>query len=196
MDLSRNTSAKEKSSTIISIFFYKWWHVPIKHTANGEVWHIKHPNSTHSTNIPMLMENDSWSLHTHMYRSLLLPLTLLLHFSPLETPGQPATLMLSVLGRKGPSSMTIGDVALVTVSGPETASNSTTLDMGNGDILVTVDAIPEGEFVVTLEGTDKVSNSKFQRQSTTQMSISKVKIMVCILPSCVYIQQANVFIQS
>ncbi|KAJ4944153.1 hypothetical protein JOQ06_012698 [Pogonophryne albipinna] len=94
--------------------------------------------------------------------------------------GQPAVLMLSVLGRKGPSSMTIGDVALVTVSGPETASNSTTLDMGNGDILVTVDAIPEGEFVITLEGTDKVSNSKFQRQSTTQMSVSKVKIMAVV----------------
>ncbi|KAK1886140.1 von Willebrand factor A domain containing protein 7 [Dissostichus eleginoides] len=94
--------------------------------------------------------------------------------------GQPATLMLSVLGRKGPSSMTIGDVALVTVSGPETASSSTTLDMGNGDILVTVDAIPDGEFVVTLEGTDKVSNSKFQRQSTTQMSMSKVKIMAVV----------------
>ncbi|KAF3851973.1 hypothetical protein F7725_005328 [Dissostichus mawsoni] len=98
----------------------------------------------------------------------------------LKVTGQPATLMLSVLGRKGPSSMTIGDVSLVTVSGPETASSSTTLDMGNGDILVTVDAIPEGEFVVTLEGTDKVSNSKFQRQSTTQMSISKVKIMAVV----------------
>ncbi|KAK5866386.1 hypothetical protein PBY51_020582 [Eleginops maclovinus] len=94
--------------------------------------------------------------------------------------GQPATLMLSVLGRNGPSSITIGDVSLVTVSGPETASNSTTSDMGNGDILVTVDVIPEGEFVVSLEGTDKVSNSNFQRQSTTQMSISKVHIMAVV----------------
>ncbi|XP_044046128.1 von Willebrand factor A domain-containing protein 7 [Siniperca chuatsi] len=90
--------------------------------------------------------------------------------------GQPATLMLSVMGRKGSSSMTVGDVGLVTVSGPETLSNSTMTDMGNGDILVTVDAVPEGEFVVILKGTDKVSNSEFQRQSTTQMSVSKVKI--------------------
>lgn len=93
-------------------------------------------------------------------------------------PGQPATLMLSVMGRKGPSSMTVGDVGLVTVSGPETVSNGTTTDMGNGDILVTVDAVPEGEFVIILKGTDKVSKSEFQRQSTTQMSVSKVNIQV------------------
>ncbi|KAL6110588.1 uncharacterized protein ACO6RY_19639 [Pungitius sinensis] len=90
--------------------------------------------------------------------------------------GQPAILMLSVIGRKGSSSVTVGDVSLVTVSGPETVRNSTTTDMGNGDILVTVDAVPEGEFVVSLKGTDNVSGSSFQRQSTTQMSVSKVNI--------------------
>ncbi|KAL6110554.1 uncharacterized protein ACO6RY_19613 [Pungitius sinensis] len=90
--------------------------------------------------------------------------------------GQPAILMLSVIGRKGSSSVTVGDVSLVTVSGPETVRNSTTTDMGNGDILVTVDAVPEGEFVVSLKGTDNVSGSGFQRQSTTQMSVSKVNI--------------------
>ncbi|XP_040042128.2 von Willebrand factor A domain-containing protein 7-like isoform X4 [Gasterosteus aculeatus] len=90
--------------------------------------------------------------------------------------GQPAILMLSVIGRKGPSSVTLGDVSLVTVSGPETVRNSTITDMGNGDVLVTVDAVPEGEFVVSLKGTDKVSGSDFQRQSTTQMSVSKVNI--------------------
>ncbi|XP_074484871.1 von Willebrand factor A domain-containing protein 7-like isoform X2 [Sebastes fasciatus] len=94
--------------------------------------------------------------------------------------GQPATLMLTVMGRKGPSSMTIGDVALVTVSGPETVRNSTTTDMGNGDILVTVDAVPEGEFVIMLKGTDKVSDSEFQRQSTTQMSVSNVNIQAVV----------------
>ncbi|XP_054461153.1 von Willebrand factor A domain-containing protein 7-like [Anoplopoma fimbria] len=94
--------------------------------------------------------------------------------------GQPATLMLSVMGRKGPSSMTIGFVALVTVSGPETVRNSTTSDMGNGDILVTVDDVPDGEFVVILKGTDKVSGSEFQRQSTTQMSVSKVNIQAVV----------------
>ena len=102
-------------------------------------------------------------------------------FLPAGNPGQPATLMLSVMGRKGPSSLTIGDVGLVTVSSPETVSNSTTTDMGNGDILVTVDAVPEGEFVVILSGTDKLSNSEFQRQSTTQMSVSKVNIQVGLL---------------
>ncbi|XP_053190732.1 von Willebrand factor A domain-containing protein 7-like [Scomber japonicus] len=93
--------------------------------------------------------------------------------------GQPANLMLSVMGRKGTSSITIGEVGLVTVSGTEAVSNGTT-DIGNGDILVTVDAVPEGEFVVILKGTDKESNSTFQRQSTTQMSVSKVIIQAMV----------------
>ncbi|XP_022595629.1 von Willebrand factor A domain-containing protein 7-like [Seriola dumerili] len=94
--------------------------------------------------------------------------------------GQPATLMLSVMGRKGPSSMSVGNIGLVTVSGPEVVSNGTMTDMGSGDILVTVDMVPEGEFVVILKGTDKVSNSEFQRQSTTQMSVSKVNIQAVV----------------
>ena len=88
--------------------------------------------------------------------------------------------MLSVMGRKGTSSITIGEVGLVTVSGTEAVSNGSTTDMGNGDILVTVDAVPEGEFVVILKGTDKESNSEFQRQSTTQMSVSTVNIQVSL----------------
>ncbi|KAG8015079.1 von Willebrand factor A domain-containing protein 7, partial [Nibea albiflora] len=94
--------------------------------------------------------------------------------------GQPATLMLSVMGRKGPSSMAIGEIGLVPVSGSESASNGKTTDMGNGEILVTVDAVPSGEFVVLLKGTDKLSNSQFQRQSTTQMSVSKVYILAVV----------------
>lgn len=105
---------------------------------------------------------------------------MLLHFC-FGYPGEPSTLMLSVMGRKGPSSMTIKDVGLVTVSGPESVSFGTTTDMGNGDILVTVDGVPEGEFVVILRGTDKLSNSEFQRQSNTQMSVSKVNIQVSFL---------------
>ncbi|XP_059184933.1 von Willebrand factor A domain-containing protein 7 [Centropristis striata] len=97
--------------------------------------------------------------------------------------GQAATLMLTVMGRKGPSLMTIEDVALVTVSGPETHSNGTTTDMGNGNILVTVDSVPEGEFVVLLKGTDKESKSDFQRQSTTQISVSKVNIQAGVAGS-------------
>nr|XP_020451861.1 von Willebrand factor A domain-containing protein 7-like [Monopterus albus] len=90
--------------------------------------------------------------------------------------GQPATLMISVIGQRGPSSVTVGNIGLAVVSGPESVSNSTMTDMGNGDILVTIDVVPEGEFVVALKGTDKVSKSEFQRQSTTQMSVSKVNI--------------------
>lgn len=93
---------------------------------------------------------------------------------------QSATLMLSVMGRKGPSSMTFGDVGLVTVSGPEAVRNGAITDMGNGHILVTVDEVPEGEFVVILKGTDKKSDSTFQRQSTTQMSVSKVNIQALV----------------
>lgn len=89
--------------------------------------------------------------------------------------------MLLVMGSKGPSSVTIKDVGLVTVSGPETFSNGTTTDLGNGAILVTIDEVPEGEFVVILRGTDKVSNSEFQRQSNTQMSVSKLNIQVSFI---------------
>ncbi|XP_074519703.1 von Willebrand factor A domain-containing protein 7-like [Halichoeres trimaculatus] len=94
--------------------------------------------------------------------------------------GLPATLMLRAMGRRGPSSLSVGAVSLVTVSGSETVSNGTVTDLGNGDILVTVDTVPEGEFVVSFKGTDKVSNSEFQRQSTTQMSVSKVNIQAVV----------------
>ncbi|MEQ2220586.1 hypothetical protein ILYODFUR_006881 [Ilyodon furcidens] len=94
--------------------------------------------------------------------------------------GKPATLMLSVIGRKGPSSIIVQEVGLVPVSGPASFTNGTMTDMGNGDILVTVDAVPEGEFVLILRGEDKLSNSEYQRQSTTQMSISKVNIQAAV----------------
>ncbi|KAJ8000599.1 hypothetical protein DPEC_G00182050 [Dallia pectoralis] len=89
--------------------------------------------------------------------------------------GVPATLLVSVLGRKGPASFKVSDVALVTVSGSEVVGG-TQEDMGNGDFLVTVTEVPAGEFVVLLNGTDLVSSTLFQRQSTTQMSVSKVTI--------------------
>ncbi|XP_029949301.1 von Willebrand factor A domain-containing protein 7 [Salarias fasciatus] len=94
--------------------------------------------------------------------------------------GSPATLKLSVMGRKGSSSLTIGEVGLVLVSRPENVTKGVMGDMGNGDILVTVDEVPQGEFVVLLKGVDQVSNSKFQRQSTTQMSVSKVNIQTTV----------------
>ncbi|XP_005945584.1 von Willebrand factor A domain-containing protein 7 isoform X2 [Haplochromis burtoni] len=94
--------------------------------------------------------------------------------------GQSATLILSVMGRRGPSSMTAEQVSLAKVSGPESFSNGVLTQMDNGEILVTVEAVPKGEFVVVVKGTDKVSNSQFQRQSNTQMSLSKVKIQAVV----------------
>ncbi|CAN9509884.1 unnamed protein product [Ophioblennius macclurei] len=94
--------------------------------------------------------------------------------------GAPATLKLSVIGRKGSSSLTIGEVGLVLVSSPANVTKGTMTDMGNGDVLVTVAEVPQGEFVVLLSGVDKVSNSRFQRQSTTQMSVSKVNIQTTV----------------
>ena len=90
------------------------------------------------------------------------------------------------MGKKGPDSVSIDSVGLGIVSGAEAMSSGTTTDMGNGDILVTVDRVPEGEFVVMLNGTDSESRTKFQRQSTTQMSVSKVNIKVSVFTSSVY----------
>ncbi|XP_061685138.1 von Willebrand factor A domain-containing protein 7 [Syngnathoides biaculeatus] len=99
--------------------------------------------------------------------------------SGLPQAGHPATLILSIMGRKGPSSLTVENVGLV-VSNTGAESNGTITDMGNGDALVTVDAVPAGEFVVILKGTDKVSSSAFQRQSTTLLSVSKVNIQAMV----------------
>lgn len=83
------------------------------------------------------------------------------------------------MGAKGPNSLTIKEVALATVSNPETVSNSTLTNEGDGNFLVNVDSVLNGEFVVLVKGIDKASdNSEFQRQSTTQMSVSKVNIKV------------------
>ncbi|KAG7265556.1 hypothetical protein CRUP_005088 [Coryphaenoides rupestris] len=67
-----------------------------------------------------------------------------------EIHGQPVTLLLSVMGRKGPSSVTVGEVVIVPVSHAEAPSKGFASDMGNGDILVTVDSVPEGEFVAVV----------------------------------------------
>lgn len=104
------------------------------------------------------------------------------HLSLFE-PGQPALLMLSVMGTKGPSSLNIKEVGLVTVSSPEVVSNSRITENDSGNILVEVDAVPDGEFVILVKGTDKETKSEFQRQSTTQMSVSKVNIKVRELTS-------------
>ncbi|KAJ3614424.1 hypothetical protein NHX12_017998 [Muraenolepis orangiensis] len=94
--------------------------------------------------------------------------------------GHNTTLLVSVMGRKGPSSVMVGEVSLSPVSRDEAVSKGSATDMGNGDILVTVKGVPQGEFVVVLMGTDSVSNSRFQRQSTTQMSVSNVTIKAVV----------------
>ncbi|CAG5994898.1 unnamed protein product [Menidia menidia] len=71
--------------------------------------------------------------------------------------------MLSTIGRKGPTSMSVKEVSLVIVSGPEAVTKGNLTDMGNGNILVTVNEVPEGEFVVVMRGTDQVSETEFQR---------------------------------
>lgn len=91
--------------------------------------------------------------------------------------------MLSVMGTKGPTSLNIEEVGLVTVSSPEIVSNSRITGMDGGNILVEVDAVPGGEFVILVKGTDEETKSEFQRQSTTQMSVSKVNIKVRELSS-------------
>ncbi|XP_033846284.1 von Willebrand factor A domain-containing protein 7 [Periophthalmus magnuspinnatus] len=93
--------------------------------------------------------------------------------------GQPTNLMLPVMGREGPSSLKIKQVSLISVSSSG-STNATISDMGNGGILATVPNLPGGEFVILLTGTDTVSNTEFQRQSTTLMSISKVNIQATV----------------
>ncbi|KAL1023647.1 hypothetical protein UPYG_G00043990 [Umbra pygmaea] len=93
--------------------------------------------------------------------------------------GVPAKLLLSVLGRKGPDSVKVSNVALVTVSGSDVVGGILE-DVGSGNFLVTVTMVPAGEFVVQLNGTDVVSSTLFQRQSTTQMSVSKVTIQAVV----------------
>lgn len=91
--------------------------------------------------------------------------------------GSPAKLLLTLTGEKGPEALELQEVALMEVSGVK-VSNGTIEKMDGGDYLITVKEVPEGEFVVLLKGKDKTSSSLFQRQTTTQMSQSKVTIKV------------------
>uniref|UniRef100_A0A8C1YQ18 von Willebrand factor A domain containing 11 n=1 Tax=Cyprinus carpio TaxID=7962 RepID=A0A8C1YQ18_CYPCA len=89
--------------------------------------------------------------------------------------GSPAKLLLTLTGEKGPEALELQEVTLMEVSGVK-VSKGTTEKMANGDYLVTVNDMPEGEFVVMLKGKDKTFTSLFQRQTTTLMSQSKVII--------------------
>ncbi|XP_022540504.1 von Willebrand factor A domain-containing protein 7 [Astyanax mexicanus] len=93
--------------------------------------------------------------------------------------GLPAKLLLTVTGQKGADSLKVQEVALVEVSGSR-VSDGKIQEMGGGDFLVTVSEVPAGEFVVMMKGEEKASSSRFQRQSTTQMSLAKVTIKATV----------------
>lgn len=57
-------------------------------------------------------------------------------------------------------------------------ANGTMEQMDGGNFLVTVNQVPEGEFVVMMNGEDTTTSSYFQRQTTTQMSQTKVTVKV------------------
>ncbi|KAG1925181.1 von Willebrand factor A domain-containing protein 7 [Pimephales promelas] len=90
--------------------------------------------------------------------------------------GRNATLLVSVTGG---DSVTVTDVLLVETSGSDVV-NGTIKAVGATDILVNVDRIPEGAFVVQLKGLvndlTRSLPSQFQRQSPTQQKGSGVTI--------------------
>ncbi|XP_065121412.1 von Willebrand factor A domain-containing protein 7-like [Paramisgurnus dabryanus] len=91
--------------------------------------------------------------------------------------GLPAKLLLTLTDEKGPEVLEVQEVSLVEVSG-NTVSTETVEKINDGEVLVTVKEFPEGEFAVLLNGINKISNSPFQRQTTIQMSPSKLTIKV------------------
>ncbi|TRY84713.1 hypothetical protein DNTS_001220 [Danionella cerebrum] len=89
--------------------------------------------------------------------------------------GMPAKLLLTLSGEKGPENLKVLEVALVEVSQNKVSKGSIE-NVGGGDFLVNVKEVPAGEFVVLLKGEDQSFSSQFQRQTTTQMSQSKIAI--------------------
>jgi len=83
----------------------------------------------------------------------------------------------------GGDSFTVTDVLLVEASGSDVV-NGTIKAVGATDILVNVDRIPEGAFVVQLKGLvndlTRSLPSQFQRQSPTQQKGSGVTITVSL----------------
>lgn len=100
-------------------------------------------------------------------------------FDSLPRTGVPAKLFLTVTGQKGLEALKIQEVSLVKVSDAETVPGTITV-LGRGNFLVTVNNVPDGEFVIMLKGEDMNTVSLFQRQSTTQMSLSKVSIKTTV----------------
>ncbi|KAK7165961.1 hypothetical protein R3I93_005902 [Phoxinus phoxinus] len=85
------------------------------------------------------------------------------------------TLLLTVMGG---DSVTLTEVSLVEASGSQ-AINGTLERVADRDVLVTMNSVPAGEFVVRVIGersSSRSSNSLFQRQSVTQNRASSVVI--------------------
>ncbi|KAK2852407.1 hypothetical protein Q7C36_007608 [Tachysurus vachellii] len=93
--------------------------------------------------------------------------------------GLPTKLLLTITGQKGAEALKLQEVALVEVSGANIV-NGTIEEMGGGNFLVTMNQVPAGEFVIMVKGEDTTTLSYFQRQTTTQMSQSKVVIKAVV----------------
>ncbi|KAM9476622.1 von Willebrand factor A domain-containing protein 7 [Clarias gariepinus] len=87
--------------------------------------------------------------------------------------GLPAKLLMTVTGQKGAAALKLQEVTLVDVSN-DNVVYGTIEEMSGGNYLVTMDRVPDGEFVVMMKGKDTTTSSDFQRQTTTQMSLSYV----------------------
>lgn len=96
----------------------------------------------------------------------------------MDLAGSPTKMLLTLTGQHGPDKLKVMEAALVEVSGSGVA-NGTVEEMGGGNFLVSVNSAPPGEFVVLLKGEDTSTSNQFQRQSTTQMSVTSVSVQVC-----------------
>lgn len=84
---------------------------------------------------------------------------------------------MTITGQKGAAALKLQEVTLVDVSN-DNVVYGTIEEMSGGNYLVTMDRVPDGEFVVMMKGKDTTTSSDFQRQTTTQMSLSYVIVKV------------------
>ncbi|KAL4640631.1 von Willebrand factor A domain-containing protein 7-like [Arapaima gigas] len=87
-----------------------------------------------------------------------------------------AKLLVKVTGKQGPDFLNVTEVSLEEASGSGEVKG-TVEDLGHGQYLVSVDRVPKGQMVLLLKGLDKNTSSLFQRQSSTQLTVSKLTIM-------------------
>ncbi|KAJ8372224.1 hypothetical protein AAFF_G00293430, partial [Aldrovandia affinis] len=94
--------------------------------------------------------------------------------------GGKVTLLLSVVGGDSP---TATEVFLVEVSGSRVENGSVEV-VGDGDYLVSMERVPDGQFVILLKGVDgegtRVSQGSFQRQSLTKLMASSVAVTALV----------------